>query len=338
MRRFLIAVTAALLLGAFALPASGGDAEYVINFGTVAPEGTPWADQLKGIQTNLQTASKGRIKVRLFLSGVMGGEVEQVRDIMENGRLQGGGFSSAAVATGANVPALQIPELPYLFRDLKEADHVLDTVLFEPIKKQLKRRGLYLSMWAENGWRSFYTKNKPVKTMADLAEHKMRVQESKVHKKMYAAFGVQAVPIPTPEVLDALNRGTVDGFDNTSLFGQASGWFEPTKYYTLSRHIYQPAAIIFGQEFVDGLPDDLRPLIENLINTEQAPGRKGVRDLEAALIENYREMGLTIYEPTAAELAPFQAAAQGVHVELRDELGASLMDDVSAALKTYRGE
>ncbi len=332
--RFFGALLAALLL----LPLSASAADFTMNFGTVAPAGTPWADQLEGIKQQIESKSEGRIKVRLFLGGVMGGEVEMVRDIMEGGRLQAGGFSTAAVATGANVPALQIPELPFLFNDLAEADHVLDTVLYAPIKKKMKRRGLLLSMWAENGWRSFYTKNKEIHTLADLAEHKMRTQESKVHKKMYDALGVQAEPIPTPEVLDALTRGTVDGFDNTSLFGQASGWFEPTKFYTLSRHIYQPAAIVFSQSWYDSLPDDLKPIIDGLQASEQAKGRKGVRDLESELLANFKEFGMTVYEPTAAELAPFKAAVQPVYAELRDEMGAELVDAVLAALTARRAQ
>ena len=59
-------------------------------------------------------------------------------------------------------PLLKLPELPFLFRDDAEADHILDNVLYAPIKKKLRRRGLHLNMWAVNGWRSFYTKKSPV--------------------------------------------------------------------------------------------------------------------------------------------------------------------------------
>ena len=160
-------------------------------------------------------------------------------------------------------------------------------------------------MWAENGWRSFFTKNKPIKSLADLAEHKMRVQESDVHKAMYKAFGVQAAPISTPEVMDALNRGTVDGFDNTTLFGQASGWFEPTKYYTLSRHIYQPGVIAYSQEFYAALPEDLQQVLVGDRGVETKRGRDGVRNLEGELIALFADLGLEVYEPTAEELKPF---------------------------------
>ena len=318
--------------------AQTGSAEYTINFGTAAPEGTPWADQLKQIKQRIEKESGGRIQVRLFLSSVMGGEVEMVQDIIEGGRLQAGGFSTAAVAAGANVPELQLPELPFLFRNDKEVDHVMDTVLYEPMKKKMKRRGLTLAYWAENGWRSFYTKNSDATTIDNLKAHKMRVQESEVHKAMYKALGVQAVALPTTEVLDGLNRGTVDGFDNTTLFGQASGWFEPTKYYTLTKHIYQPAAIVYSREFFESLPEDLQKVVIGDKQAETDKGRKGVRDLEAALVQNYRDMGLTVIEPTQAQLAPMVTATRPVHDQFKDQIGADLMDATYAALKAMRGE
>ena len=328
-------------LGLIFLPleeAQSGSAEFTINFGSAAPEGTPWADQLQDIKERIERESAGRIKVKLFLGGVMGGEVEMVQDIIEGGRLQAGGFSTAAVAEGADVPALQLPELPFLFNNDAEADHILDNVLYEPMKEALSEEGIFLQAWAINGWRSFYTKNSPVKSLEDLRAHKMRTQESKVHKAMYKAFGVQAVALPTTEVLDALNRGIVDGFDNTSLFGQASGWFEPTKHYTLSRHIFQPAGILYSQDFFDSLPADLQKIVLGDRLKDQALGRKLVRDLEGELLANFREFGMTVTEPTAAEMEPFRAAAKQVHTQMRDEVGGKLLDQVNAELKAFRSK
>jgi len=335
--RLFLAVLALLAIGV--LPSSPAEAaEFTINFGSAAPEGTPWAEQLKDIKKRIETESAGRIKVKLFLGGVMGGEVEMIQDIIEGGRLQAGGFSTAAAAEGADIPALQLPELPFLFNNDAETDHILDNVLYEPMKEALGEEGLFLQAWTINGWRSFYTKNKPVRSLADLREHKMRTQESKVHKAMYKAFGVQAVALPTTEVLDALNRGIVNGFDNTSLFGQASGWFEPTKHYTLSRHIFQPAAIIYSQEFFESLPEDLQKIVMGDRLVDQAKGRKAVRDLEGELLDNFRAFGMTVTEPTAAEIKPFRDAAAQVHKEMRDEVGGALLDKVNAALKAYRSK
>lgn len=329
-------LAASLLAGVLPTARSEAAAEYTLNFGTVAPDNTPWSRQLNAIKERIERESAGRIKVKVFLSGIMGGEVEMVRDIVEGGRLQGGGFSTAAVATGANVPALQLPELPFLFRSDAEADKILDEVLFDPMAKQLRRRKLLLAMWSVNGWRSFFTKNSPATSVENLRAHKMRVQEADVHKAMYEAMGVQAVSIPTPEVLDALTRGTVDGFDNTSLFAQAAGWFEPTKYYTLTKHIYQPAAIVYGSEWFDGLPADLQKVVLGDRLAEQELGRRLVRELEGELLNNFKEMGIEVIEPTAAQVQPMVDATRPVHGKFRDTVGADLLDQVNAALAAAR--
>ncbi|MCO4773499.1 MAG: TRAP transporter substrate-binding protein [Deltaproteobacteria bacterium] len=340
-RRFALSavLSAALAATAVALPSTASaQAKYEINFGTAAPEGTPWAKQLQDIKKRIETESEGRIVVKLFLGSVMGGEVEMVQDIVEGGRLQAGGFSTAAVATGANVPALQLPEFPFLFNDNAEVDHILDTVLFDPMAKKMKRRGLVLAYWAENGWRSFYTKNEAATSLEGLRKHKMRVQESEVHKAMYKAMGVQAVPLPTLEVLDGLNRGTVDGFDNTTLFGQASGWFEPTKFYTLTKHIYQPAAIIYSREFLESLPEDLQKIVIGDVAKETKMGRDGVRALEDELQSLFGEMGVEVVKPTPAQVEEFRTAVLPVHEQFKEQVGVDLYEAVVAALKAYRAK
>ena len=123
-----------------------GDAEYVIKFGTVAPDNTPWANHLKKIKTRVEKASGGRIKYKLFLGGAMGGEVEMVRSL-RRGRLQCFGGSTAAVAEGAAIPELQILELPYLFESFEEVDYILDNVVYDDFKTILKAKGFYMAYW-----------------------------------------------------------------------------------------------------------------------------------------------------------------------------------------------
>ena len=49
---------------------------YVIKFGTVAPEGTPWTEQLNKIKKRVERESEGRVKLKLFPGAAIGGEIE----------------------------------------------------------------------------------------------------------------------------------------------------------------------------------------------------------------------------------------------------------------------
>ncbi len=311
------------------------EAEFVLKFATVAPDGTPWAEQLKSVKARIEADSDGRIKMKLFLGGSLGGEVESVRDL-RRGRIQGFGGSTAAVAEGAGIPALQLMELPFLFESFEEADHVLDDVISSDLEAQLVAKGFVLGFWHENGWRNFATKDKAIHTVADLSGMKMRSQESPAHLGMYRALGAQAESIPVPEVLGALQTGMVDGFDNTPLFSAATGWYEGVEFYTISQHIYQPAAIIYSKAFMDSLPADLQAVVLGDPHAESVAGRSSVRVMRDDLLANFREAGLTVYEMTAAERAPFRDATRKVHDEMADTVGRDLLNKVYGALQTYR--
>jgi TRAP-type C4-dicarboxylate transport system substrate-binding protein len=311
-------------LGALVFPqGSVAQSTHNLNFATVAPDGTPWADQLRDTQKRIKKDSNGAVNVRVFLGGSMGSEVEIVEDIAKGQRLQGGGMSTAALGEGANIPLLMLPELPYLFRNVAEADAVMDEVLFAPVSAALAAKGFVLGCWAENGWRNFATMG-PASSPEQLAKFKMRSQESPVHLGMYEKLGVQAVAKPTSEVLPALNTRIVDGFDNTPLFSIAAGWIEPVSHYTLSKHIYQPAAIIYSKKFMDSLSADLQRIVIGDALAESRRGRVGVRALEAELIDSIRSMGKTVTALTPAERKVFVRATRDVrngfavtHTDLR---------------------
>ena len=305
-------------LGAVAVLAQShpadAQAQFTINFGTVAPEGTPWASQLQDIKKRIEGESGGRIKVKLFLGGSLGSEIEMIQDVSRGERLQGGGFSTGAVGEALDLPLLEMVELPYLFRSTAQADAVLDQVLYQPTVDQLAAKGIAFYAWSENGWRSMATKGGPARTPEELRAYKMRAQESQVHLNMYQALGVQAVSKPTSEVLPALNTGIVTGFDNTPLFSLAAGWIEPVTHYTLTRHIYQPAAVVYSKPFIDSLPADLRTIVLKDPQGEARKGRQGVRSLESSLLDTMRSMGKQVIELDEEQQKAYRnAVRQKVH-------------------------
>lgn len=331
----------AFLAGAAALvlalaPASEAAETYEMNLGSLAPKGTPWMSMLEKIEQYLESESDGRINVIIRPPGVMA-EVEMVRETRKGERLQGCGVTTAAIAEGGNLPQLQLVELPYLFRDAAEADHILDEVLFDPMSDLMARRGFVLGVWSENGWRSFATKGSPVRSPADLAKFKMRAQESDVHMAMYKAYGTQAVQKPMTEVLTALQSDVVDGLDNTALYILSAGLAEPLEYFTVSRHIYQPAAIIYSKRWFDDLPEDLQQLVRDTRRfTEE--GRAAIRTEEAAMMETFPMFGVEVIELSAEEREAFAAPVRELHSRFATEIdgGTELLQKIESALQARR--
>lgn len=317
---------------------SDAQAAFTMNFGTVAPPGTPWSDQLDDIKKRIESKSEGQIKVKLFLGGALGSEIEMIQDVQRGERLQGGGFSTAAVGEALDIPLLQMVELPYLFNNEAQADAVLDDVLYEPAKKQLAEKGIAFYSWTENGWRSFGTKGDSAPTSPEaLTAYKMRAQESPVHLNMYKSMNVQAVAKPVSEVLSSLNTGIVTGFDNTPLFSLAAGWTEPITHYTLSRHIYQPAAVMYSQNFVDSLTPELQAIVLEDPQGEANRGRSAVRKLEAELLVTIAAMGNEVVILTPEQLKSFRKAVRAkTHAAFLQNNPE--MQELYAAIKTKKQE
>ncbi|MFT5684932.1 MAG: TRAP-type C4-dicarboxylate transport system substrate-binding protein [Myxococcota bacterium] len=331
-------ITAGLGLTALALVptrTTQAEAEFVASFGTAAPDGTPWSDLLVKLKTEVATKTNGRVGLKLFTGSVLGGEVEMIRDVRRNSRLQGGGFSTGALAEGANIPLLQITELPYLFANTNQVDCVLDNVLMDPMRAQLEAKGFHLSFWSENGWRNFGTKSVAARSPDQLAGVKMRSQESDVHTMMYSALGANAVTLPISEVLTGLQTGIVDGFDNSPLFTQAAGLHEPIDYYILSRHIYQPAAIVWSKTFWDALPPDIQAGITEVSAPLAAEGRISVRAMNESLLSNFPALGVEVIDLTDAERQAFAAKTKSVHLQYAQTVsgGPELLKTVNTALK-----
>lgn len=334
MRNALLALVGALTISAVAHAA---EPEFTLKLATVAPEGTPWADIMKSYKKRVESESNGRIKVKAFLGGVLGDENATVAET-RRGAISMWGGSTGALAS--SVPELNLLELPFLFGNAEEADYILDDVLFEDFKKLMAARGFVLLFWAENGYRSFGTKFGFIKTPADLKGHKMRSQESFVHLETYRALGALPQPIATTEVLQSLQTGVVDGYDQTPLYTFAASWHAETKYYTVTNHIYQPAAIVMSKIEFDKLPADVQKIVLGDQKKQAIAGRVGVRDMTPLLLDNFKSAKIELYTPNAAELAAFATATRPVYGKFTKEVPSAkpLLDKALAALKTKRGK
>lgn len=329
MSRLVFAVACVLLL---ASPAFAQDAKpLVLKVGSVAPEGTPWSDWLDGVKSRLEKDSGGKLKLKLFLGGKLGGEKEMVEET-RNGNLAMFGGSAGALAT--YVPELAGIELPYLYASDAEADYVLNAIRPQ-VAALLEAKGFVLVMWGENGWHGYGIKGKCVQHPDDLKGLKMRSQESYVHMETYKAFGAAPVEMSTPEVLGALQTGTVDGYSNSPLLSQATSWYKGVTHYTYTRHIYQPGLVVISKKVYDAQPDDLKKLL--LDRSDEASGIKGVRDITDPLLENFTAAKKVVCRLTPEQTKVWQEKARPVWdiFKNKSKSNAALLTAILNAKKAF---
>ncbi len=144
------------------------------------------------------------------------------------------------------VPEMKIFGIPYVFRD---SDH-LWTVLKGEIGQRLLLAGqdyfLRGMCYYDAGSRSFYTKEKPIYSPADLDGLKIRVMKSITAVKMIQALGGSATPISWGELYTALQQGVVDGAENNPPSFHLSRHYEVCNYYILDEHTSLPDILLMS--------------------------------------------------------------------------------------------
>ena len=328
---FSLAALLALCLS-IAGPAIAEEPEFLMEVGSTAPSGSPWAAELKRYKKVVEERAGGRLKVKLRLG--RGNERSMTR------RVQMASLQAVAGSIGGMssiVREVNVIEAPYLFDDYAVADKALDSPkVMQQFRELLEKRGLVFGLWAENGYRSYFSRHK-IRKPADMKGVRFRSQESLAHVETYRAFGASPVPIDVGNTLMSVQTGVVDGFDNTPLFAIAGSWYQGLqpgeRNLFLSRHCYQPAALVYSKEWFDTLPKDIQSALTVVDQDLVEWGRKQVRVMEPVLLKNLERYGYDVYDPSAEELAPFQEVQKNVPDKIAKETGPAGV----ALLKAIRG-
>ena len=334
MPRFVFFLGAMLALSlAVVGPVTAEVSEFVMEVGTVAPSGSPWAAQLKRFKKEVQEATGGRLKVKLRLG--RGNERSLARRV-QMGSMQA--FAGSVGGMSSIVREVNVIEAPYVFPSFAAADKALDTPeVTELVKEVLSKRGLVFGIWAENGYRSYFSKQK-IRKPGDMRGIRFRSQESLVHVETYEAFGATPVPIDNGNTLMGFQTGVVAGFDTTPLFAMAGSWYqglkEGVRHIFLSRPCYQPALLVYSKKWFETLPPDFQKIITNIDHELTVWGRQQVRQVEPVLLKNLGRYGYDIHDPSAEEIAPFRAAQKDVPDRVAKEMGPAGVELLKAIRKT----
>ena len=315
MRKILLMTLSIFLVLTTAHSAHAKKKKFIMKIGSVAPNGTPWSKLAKTVKKTIEKDAKKKItdtkvKVKVYLGGILGGEKSVLRRV-KKGEIDIYGGSLGALAT--DVPEMGVIELPYLLKNFKEADFLLDKVLLKEFKKLMEAKGYHFMLWSENGYRSIGTKDVSGETVSKLKGLKLRAQEQKVYTDLYKTWGASPVPIAVPEVLSALQTGIVDGFCQTLIFTFATSWYTAITHYTLTNHIYQPGIIILSKKKYDTYPDALKKIALRDWTKLRKKSTKQIRRMNPLLLENLKKAGIKVIEPSPAELKEFSKDVKSVY-------------------------
>ena len=158
---------------------------------------TEFADQV-------EEKTGGRIQVRILPNGQLGSENENMEQLMA-GVISMTKVSAPGLATYNE--AYHAFGLPYIFDDTENFYHVMDSAQMQDFFLSSEKDGFVTLTYYTSGARSFYTKNKAIRTPEDLKGLKIRVQDMKSQTDMMQALGGIPVAMSYGDVYTSLQTG-----------------------------------------------------------------------------------------------------------------------------------
>ena len=154
----------------------------------------------------------GKVRIEIFPQSQLGGEV-QMAQALRTGTQEL--MISAQAPIGNTIKQWQIFDTPYLFSSIEDANRVLQG----PVGRK------YLDMMphgqhdrpdvAVGGRTQSVHAKKPVGSLGDMKDMKVRVMQSRGYIAGYKALGANPTPLPYNQLFLALSQGLVDGGDTS---------------------------------------------------------------------------------------------------------------------------
>jgi tripartite ATP-independent transporter DctP family solute receptor len=309
--------------------------ERTLRFAFVQNIDNHWGAGAQKFADIVEKKSGGKIKVRLFPGGTLGGDIQTISS------LQGGTLDMSMMGLGVLVGVNKefvLFDLPFLFNDAKEADAALDGPLGKRLMDTLPAKGLIgLSYW-EHGFRSLTNSRRPVAKWEDISGLKIRTIQAPLYLDMFNTFGANAVPMPLPELYTALETKTVDGQENPLVSIESSKFFEVQKHLSTTRHVYNPLIVLFSKRVWDRLSEDERQLLLEAANEVKPEQRQVSRDLEAKVLGTLKGHGMVVTEVSEAERERMREKVKPVTEKYEKEVGESLVKELYAEIAKVRGQ
>jgi tripartite ATP-independent transporter DctP family solute receptor len=182
-----------------------------------------------------------------------------------------------------------------------DAGH-LRTVMAGPVGQDLTRqlvekRGLRILGTTYYGVRHVTTSRKPVRTVADMKELKLRVPENDVFLAMARAWGAKPTPMAFGELYLALRQNVVDGQENPLPTIDSGKFHEVQKYLVLTGHILTPRMVIIHEPTWKGLSPAEQTALRDGVAEGIAWQDAEIQGRERTLLDKFKAAGMEVIQP-----------------------------------------
>jgi tripartite ATP-independent transporter DctP family solute receptor len=320
---FFVAAAAVLLVSIPLVHAEKLKLAHTMSVNDTMHEGTVKFAELVKQKTN------GEITVDVFPASQLGND----KAIIQGARMGSVDISMTGnpFYTGTEA-ALNVLDLPYLFRDFDHVYKVLDGPIGEQIGTLLEKHGLKELGFMEIGFRNLTNSKRQIRKPEDFQGIKVRVTPNPAHVQAFQLLGAVPTPMAFGEVYMALKTGTVDGQENPITLIHGQKFYEVQKFLSLTYHAYSTSHVTMNLKKFESLkPEHQKALVESM-KEASAYHRKLNRGLEETLLKEMQASGLQVeLEPDRKAIA--EVVQQKTQEKYAEKFGWDLVEKIKSAGK-----
>jgi tripartite ATP-independent transporter DctP family solute receptor len=284
-----------------------GEKKIVLRFADTHPQDHPAMRAAQAMADLLRQRSEGRITIKVIPGGIFGAEKDELEQL-RNGTLDMTRASCAAF--NKDCPATVIPALPFMFNSTDHQQRALDGAPGQEILASFGSSAYVGLAFFDCGARNVYA-NKPIRSLADMRDLKLRVMQSDLWIAIAKAMGAVPTPMAMEDIITGFMTGLVEaGEGNTPTFYDYKH-HGAAKYYCLTEHAMVPELVVFSKKRWDTLAPGDQALIAEAARESISVMRRLWREREESAHQSALSAGTVFVRDV--DKASFQSAMRPVY-------------------------
>ncbi|MFK7831316.1 MAG: TRAP transporter substrate-binding protein [Congregibacter sp.] len=281
----------------------------VLKAGHTSNTDEPYHQGLLEFARIVEERSDGQVSIQIYPSSQLGNERMMIEGLLL------GTLDIVVTANGSAssfVPQLGILDLPFLFRDRQHLYEVLDGDVGAELRGDAAARGFRILGFYDAGVRHIMTRERPVESLEDLREQKIRTMPVPAHLASFNAFGAQAVAINYGEMYGSLQTGLIDGAEAANTNFTRKKFYEVAPNWAQVGWIILVANMVMSEEAFNALPTDVQQILRDAGEASARRERVLYRESDEALLSTILAQGVKVTYP---DTQPFRDAAAQIYPE-----------------------
>jgi tripartite ATP-independent transporter DctP family solute receptor len=306
-------------------------AEFPLKYANNLPLSHPLNIRAAEAAVRIAKESNGRVDISIFPNNQLGGDTDMLAQVRSGGVDI---FTPGTLIIATMAPISAVTAVGFAFSQYDQVWNAVDGKLGDRIRADFAKIGFHTfkRMW-DNGFRQTTTSNKPINSAEDLFGLKIRVPVSPMGISMFKSLGASPTSLQFSEVYPALQTKIVDAQENPLAIVQTAKLYEVQKYCSKTNHSWDGYHFVFNGRSWDGLPDDLKVIIERAFNEAGMLQREDVAKLNGTLEADLAAMGMVLNKTTPDSFRE-QLQKSGFYKEWKTKFG----DETWALLEESAGK